>query len=137
MIGLGPEQVGRGQADEYISHLQSYINIIGLFWNNLQREATQYWESWPEIRIRQEKLFLNEDSRLGIMAYCIIQSKDPARVFTIFKAVENFINYENFEEAAPISTLETAFSIILLEYSEIYINNKHLSRRSDKTGEKL
>jgi len=41
------------------------------------------------------------------MAYCIVKSKDPPGIFTIFKAVENFVNYENFEEAAPISTIDT------------------------------
>ena len=32
--------------------------------------------------------------------------------------MENFTNYEIYEEAAPMSTIETAFQIILLEYSD-------------------
>jgi len=69
-----------------------------------------------------DKLHLSEDARLSIMAYCIIKSKDPAGIFTIFKAVENFISYESFEESAPITTLDTAFQVILLEYSELLLN---------------
>jgi hypothetical protein len=39
----------------------------------------------------------------------------------VFKIIENFVSYESYEEAAPISTLETAFNIILLEYSELLL----------------
>jgi hypothetical protein len=40
------------------------------------------------------------------------------------------MNYEIYEEAAPVSTLETAFQIILLEYSE-YLMNKQKADFTD------
>ena len=58
------------------------------------------------------------------MAYCIVQAQCPSSIFTAFKVVENFINYEIYEEAAPISTIETAFQIILLEYSDHLLKNQ-------------
>jgi hypothetical protein len=34
------------------------------------------------------------------------------------------VDFDNYEQAAPVSTLETAFQIILLEYSEIIEKNQ-------------
>ena len=62
---------------------------------------------------------MTEDSRLLIVAYCLIQSERPESVFLAVKTVQQFTDFTIFEEAAPISTMETAFALILLEYNEI------------------
>jgi|DEB0MinimDraft_12_1074336.scaffolds.fasta_scaffold15062_1 hypothetical protein len=53
------------------------------------------------------------------MAYLIVQTQLAPEIYQIFKTVENFVNFEVYEEAAPLSTIETAFHIILLEFSEL------------------
>ena len=96
-----------------------------LAWSNIGREVTQYWHmNRSEIELNEDTLALSEDARLSIMAYLIIQSGKPSHIFKVLKTVENFINYEHYEEAAPISTLETGFHIILLEYSDNLIKEK-------------
>ena len=40
-------------------------------------------------------------------------------MYAAFKLVEPFVNFTVFEEAAPISTMETAFALIMLDYNEV------------------
>ena len=86
------------------------------------------------VSLNENKLILNEDSRLGIMAYLIVQSACAKEVLMKFKAVENFVNFELYEEAAPISTVETAFQIIMLEFSEAIILTNQ-SQRGKKSSD--
>ena len=71
---------------------------------------------------------MTEDARLLIMAYCIMQTAEPQRIYAAFKVVENFVDFKIFEEAAPISTMETAFQLILLDYSELQAKSERGSQ---------
>ena len=72
--------------------------------------------------LKQNKLKLTEDSRINLMAWGLVQSNGIALIMQKFKAVENLVNYQSYQEAAPVSTLETALQIILLEFSEIVLS---------------
>jgi hypothetical protein len=52
---------------------------------------------------------LSEDARLIILGYCIVKSENPEKLFEIFKVIINFIDFSVYEDAAPLSTMETAF----------------------------
>ena len=38
--------------------------------------------------------------------------------------MENFVDFQVYEDAAPLSTLETSFQIILLEYTDILLQRE-------------
>ena len=57
--------------------------------------------------------------------------------------MENFVNFEVFEQAAPLSTVETAIQIVLYEYGECMQKAKtktrfsNISRDSELVGSKF
>ena len=59
------------------------------------------------------------------MAYIITKIQNPTELYVAFKVVENFIDYTVYEDAAPVSTLETSIQIILLEYSEMVLKSQN------------
>jgi hypothetical protein len=78
---------------------------------------------------------LSEDARLGIIAHLITKHSQPSELYIAFKIVENFINFQVYEDAAPISTLETSIQIILLEYSEMVLKSlNHNNTQIDTRG---
>lgn len=101
--------------------LKNLVQLLKLSWSNIQREVNSYWKD-KEVKLTEQKLVLSEDARLAIMAYLVIKSGKAEDIFIAFKTIEHFVNFENYSEAAPLSTLETAFHIILLEYSEQILN---------------
>ena len=62
-------------------------------------------------------MVLTEDVRLVLIARLLVSTGKVHDIYKTFKVIEPFIDFQNYEEAAPISTFETAFHIILLEYS--------------------
>ena len=118
--------------------IHNYLMLIKLAWANIQREVNKYWGK-QTIKLAQEKLFLSEDSRLTLMAYLIVQTKKADQIYKVYKVVENFVNFEQYEEAAPLSTIETAFHIIILEYSEQLVKKEALSllEHQEYTDEQL
>lgn len=66
-------------------------------------------------------MLLTEDARLIIMASCIVKLSHPENVLQRFWLLEKFVNFELQETAAPMSTLETAFKVIALEFTEIIL----------------
>jgi hypothetical protein len=65
------------------------------------------------------------------MSYCMVQSNQPVMLFKLFKMLENFVDFQVYEDAAPLSTLECSFQIILLEYTEILMKNQLQSDGQD------
>jgi len=57
------------------------------------------------------------------MAHLLTKTELTPEIFIIIKIIECFVNFEVYEEAAPLSTIETALKIILLEYSEMLISD--------------
>lgn len=72
----------------------------------------------------EDQLAISEDARLQIMAYLLINSEKAPMIYQVFKVLEHFVDFEHYEDAAPLSTVETAFHIILLEYSELLLQKK-------------
>lgn len=104
---------------------KNYIQLVMMVWSNIGKEVNRYWsEVRDEINLDEDALALSEDARLAIMAYLIVQSGNASSIYRVFKIIENFVNFEHFEEAAPLSTMETAFHIILLEYSEMILKHQ-------------
>ena len=66
------------------------------------------------------QLKLGEDAKIQILAYLIVNSRYAGHIYCVMKCVEYFSNFELYEEALPVSCLETAFQLIVLEGS----NNK-------------
>ena len=90
-----------------------------------------YWKKYESIiQLQKHKICLSEDARLIIMAYCIVKCENPDKLFEIFKVIINFIDFEVYEDAAPISTMETAFQLIILMYSDICRQSNKKSLKS-------
>lgn len=85
-----------------------------------------------KLKISEDKLLLTEDIRLLIISFCIIKSGNIAQIFRTFKIAENFIDFEVYEDAAAMSTIDTAFQIIVLEYSKLIYQSRHSSRHDDQ-----
>lgn len=73
------------------------------------------------------------------MGYCIVKSENPEKLFEIFKVIINFIDFEVYEDAAPISTMETAFQLIILMYSDIcrQSNIKSLKSHNEQSIDRI
>ena len=76
------------------------------------------------MEMADDKRQVTEDSRFLIFAYCIVKSANISQIFKVFKVAENFVEYEDFEDAAAISTLHSAFEIIIFEYSKLLIQSQ-------------
>ena len=64
------------------------------------------------------------------MASCIVKLTHPEKVLQRFWLLEKFVNFELQETAAPMSTLETAFKVIALEFTEIILGSVPSSKCS-------
>ena len=74
-----------------------------------------------------DKQQVTEDARFLILAYCIVRSGNIKQIYRTFKVAENFVEYEDFEDAAAVSTMHSAFEIIIFEYSKLIIQSQHSS----------
>jgi hypothetical protein len=94
--------------------------LLKMAWSNLQREVFFHFDMLGQ-NVDPNKVMLSEDDRLVIMAYLLCKIELVPEIFIVLKTIECFINFEVYEEAAPVSTIETALHIILLEYTELFM----------------
>lgn len=66
--------------------VRTYSEYLRLVWESIQVEIDQFWAASP-IKISDVNRALTEDSRLLIVAYCLIQSERPESVFLAVKTV--------------------------------------------------
>lgn len=94
--------------------LKNYMLLIKLAWANTQREVNKYW-SFQEVEMTAAQLKMGEDAKIQVLAYNIVNSRAASQLYCVLKCVEYFSNFELYEEALPVSCLETAFQLIVLE----------------------
>ena len=70
---------------------------------------------------------ISEDSRFLVIAFCLLKAGDIAVIFKWFKVAEKLVNYEDFEDAAAVSTLFSAFEIIIFEFSRELLQQGSIS----------
>ena len=63
-------------------------DIIHYVWNKIQEEVNKYWKD-KEIQV--EKLMINEENRLSIICFVIVQSQCH-EIFPTIQALLPFIN---------------------------------------------
>ena len=56
-----------------------------------------------------------------VIAFCILKAGNISESYAWYKVAERFVEYEDFEDAAAISTMYSAFEIIVFEYSRVLI----------------
>lgn len=89
---------------EKIRILTTKKDIMNYVWNKLQKEIRQYWF---DKEIENEKLYINEDNRLSIINYIIIQSQ-CYDLYASIKAIQPFVSDQRQEDAAPFATFESS-----------------------------
>ncbi len=97
-------------------------------WGKIQQEVLAFYKDKQQYKV--EKLKIDEENKLSLVAYIIIKAQNPL-LFATFKALMPFIKQAVIEEAAPLVTFETAFNAIFQEYNDSVKNeseqnsNKH------------
>jgi len=66
-----------------------------------------------------------------------VKCEHPGKLFEIFKVVISFVDFQVYEDAAPLSTMETAFQIIILMYSDIQRQSSKAHMKSLKSQNEL
>lgn len=84
-------------------------DVIDYVWNKVQTEVNSYWKNKD---IPKKKLAVNEDNRLSIICYIIVQSQ-CVDLYASLYAILPFINSKIYEEAAAITTFENAINAII------------------------
>ena len=99
--------------------LPQFNKAIKYAWCKIQTEITRYWQN---RKIKSEKVHLNEDARLSITAYVLVQAGVSSIVPQLY-AMQDFINDQLYEECAPMTTLESAIKVVRFEFEDI-VNGK-------------
>jgi len=88
------------------------------------------------VGMKEEKLRLSEDSRTELMSWALTQARCPGEILRKLKVVLEYVNFESYEEAAPISTLETGIQAVLLEFSELIITSEESLEKNDQISKR-
>ena len=57
----------------------------------------------------------------------MLKAGNIEEVYGWYRAAEKFVEYEDFEDAAAISTMYSAFEIIVFEYSRVLLQSQRRS----------
>ncbi|CDW84598.1 UNKNOWN [Stylonychia lemnae] len=112
---------------EKINSLIKKKMILKYSWNKLQKEVFEYWKERNK-NISKEKLLINEDTRLCLVSYIIIQSQ-CAEVFLLVKELEPFIDQNRIEDALPLATFQNAIQVIMKDYECLSKNSEDQNKR--------
>ena len=118
-----------------VKSLVRFKEILRYAWGKTQQEATRYWEhrrtDMPESKTR-----LGEDARLMVVVYAIVQAGCP-NILPLLHAAEDFVNINQYDECAPLATVESAIKVIQFEYEEYKQKNLIVSEMSDEETEQV
>lgn len=78
----------------------------------LQVEVNEYWSGH---HIASDKLQLNEEDKLSIITYIVIQS-GCGELYPLIKLLKKLIISNDYEESGALATFETAIKIIIGDY---------------------
>lgn len=96
--------------------LLSQLDHIKTAWRAVQESVHEHTDSAQKFDKQ-----ITEDARFLVLAYCIVQAGNVKEVYQWFRVAERFVEYEDFEDAAAVSTMYSAFEIIVFEYSRVLV----------------